>query len=651
MTSTPREIGTLIVVILKANHLPNKRHIGKQDPYCVVTVNGEKRRTKAIKRGGQHPEWDEEIRFTLYEDTDDILQRTAREDGTPPPPPPKDNRKGPKNIKGGKTMHMACFADDPREPDLIGETNVDLTEVLTKGETDDWFDLSYKDRFAGKVYLELTFWSNEAPPEKKPAPKITKTNKEYGGRGSFLPLPDGPSTVMGRPSQGLRTTSLSVNPRQSLASSSTIRGSSSMANLDLYVAPYEQANTSAVDALTDDFGRITIPDHPRRESFPPPQNGDGPHTHRSSVRMVSMSAMPSHHTDSSIYPHGRPLTPPGQASSFQTQYAPPPTNGYVRTTGRGPRYSVPASSSGFMPLPSSSSFSAAGLNPSPTGPPSSTPVPFPSSYVSGYAPSPTPAPGSAVLAPSPAPYGSQFAPSPQPYPYQQYPPQPPVSAPPLPQQYSGGSQPPPPPPSVPPVAASAPPQGYNAYPPQPPEGSAFTHNQGAGSRPLPVNPQGSQLAGPQPPYPGQPSAAPIPAPAPMPTSSSYIASQPMPAPPPLPSSSSYVAPQNMGYPYQNVPPPPPLPATSGLPQPPSTSNLVRRRTSLPVPPGYGGSSGFQPMPPPPPTPGEYTPSPHEPFMQPPPPPPSSQMPSPGSAFPGPPPPLPPSLVQPTSWAQ
>ena len=33
-------------------------------------------------------------------------------------------------------MKIACYADDPREPDLIGETDVDLTEVLTKGETD-----------------------------------------------------------------------------------------------------------------------------------------------------------------------------------------------------------------------------------------------------------------------------------------------------------------------------------------------------------------------------------------------------------------------------------------------------------------------------------------------------------------------------------
>lgn len=121
------------------NHLPNKRHIGKQDPYCLVSVNGEKRRTKAIKRGGQHPEWDEEIRFTLYEDVSDLLDRTARGDGTPPPPPPKDD-KALKKIKGGKIMKISCFADDPREPDLIGESEVDLTEVLTKGETDGEFD-------------------------------------------------------------------------------------------------------------------------------------------------------------------------------------------------------------------------------------------------------------------------------------------------------------------------------------------------------------------------------------------------------------------------------------------------------------------------------------------------------------------------------
>jgi hypothetical protein len=153
-------------------HLPNKRHIGKQDPYCSVVYNGEKRRTKAIKRGGQHPEWDEEVRFTLYEDLEDELARISNS-GDAPRPPPKDNKL---KIKGGKKLLISCFADDPREPDLIGETNVDLTEVLTKGETDgaynalnymigyshviEWFTLTHKDRYCGDVYLELTFWSN-----------------------------------------------------------------------------------------------------------------------------------------------------------------------------------------------------------------------------------------------------------------------------------------------------------------------------------------------------------------------------------------------------------------------------------------------------------------------------------------------------------
>ena len=33
-------------------------------------------------------------------------------------------------------MNVTCWADDLREPELIGETTVDLTEALTKGETD-----------------------------------------------------------------------------------------------------------------------------------------------------------------------------------------------------------------------------------------------------------------------------------------------------------------------------------------------------------------------------------------------------------------------------------------------------------------------------------------------------------------------------------
>jgi len=99
-----------------------------------VTLNEEKRRTKVIKRGGQHPEWDEEFRFSIFEDVEAGLVRSSPGSDTPPPLPPK--KKGPKKIKGGNFMRLQCYADDARDPDFIGETLVDLTEALTKGETD-----------------------------------------------------------------------------------------------------------------------------------------------------------------------------------------------------------------------------------------------------------------------------------------------------------------------------------------------------------------------------------------------------------------------------------------------------------------------------------------------------------------------------------
>lgn len=90
-----------------------------------------------MKRGGQHPEWDDELRFPLYETVEDELARTAggsKDVDAPPPPPPKDGSKSRKHAK--KILTLSCYADDPREPDLIGETTVDLTEALTKGEID-----------------------------------------------------------------------------------------------------------------------------------------------------------------------------------------------------------------------------------------------------------------------------------------------------------------------------------------------------------------------------------------------------------------------------------------------------------------------------------------------------------------------------------
>lgn len=78
----------------------------------------------------------------MFEDIEDELARTADE-ARAPSPPPKDGvlsksapLKTPKSSRSKRVMKLACWADDARDPELIGETLVDLTTVLTKGEQD-----------------------------------------------------------------------------------------------------------------------------------------------------------------------------------------------------------------------------------------------------------------------------------------------------------------------------------------------------------------------------------------------------------------------------------------------------------------------------------------------------------------------------------
>ncbi|KAL4081724.1 hypothetical protein V8B97DRAFT_1924793 [Scleroderma yunnanense] len=361
MPVSAREIGTLIVVVLKARNLPNKRHIGKQAPYCLLTHNEDKRRTRVIKRGGQHPEWDEEFRFTILEDAETEVPNFAQGGDTPPPLPPK-RLKGPKKIKGGSFMKLQCYADDARDPDFIGEALVDLTEALTKGETDEWFTLMNKDKYAGEIYLELTFWSNEPPPEKKYPRKSTISNRSYGGPGSFVPT-DGSaqpgSDIPSTSSQGVLGDG-EVNHLNSLPLS--LRTS----RPPLYAPHYEQRNqvsSGTVDHLTDDFAELGMMDSRRRESYPPSSN---------TLRPSASTGPNSRHSHS---PHSQTsgpgnvyddMTTPTSAAALAclpqhyTPYENSSVSGYSRNTG--PRHSLPLLSSGYIPVSSPAPVSYEGMS-------------------------------------------------------------------------------------------------------------------------------------------------------------------------------------------------------------------------------------------------------------------------------------------------
>ncbi|KAH7879552.1 uncharacterized protein C8R40DRAFT_1082249 [Lentinula edodes] len=610
MTTAAREIGTLVVVVLKANHLPNKRHIGKQDPYCAVTFDGQTRRTKAIKKGGQHPEWDEEIRFQLYEDDEELSQAEPTTSGTPPPLPPKSDQ--PSKIKGGMFMKVAAYADDAREPDLIGEGLVDLTEVITKGESDEWYTLTYKDRFAGKVYLEMTLYSNEPEPPKKKKTAILTNNGEYIGPGVFVE--ESSAGVTNR----IVSSSMIQDHNRRQSDSYSIRPSSSLAQLDLYQTPYEQ--NQSVDSITRNFGEFGVSNSNRRETLP---------SSGSSYRSTSSMGLSTVSSQSSLYEPTesafRPVTPNGPVpypvdyDSVQPQpssYRPPPP---VRKA----RYSVPTSSSGFVPLSNSGSVlhnstSSVFNVPPPNGnyppPPSQTPMsaPYnPSSvmYDTGihHVPSQTPLPpnGTSLGSYDAGGYPTALSQAPFPNSYTSHLPHlhsfdngPTI---PLTDSYTYPQQgtfsiPPPPPLSsqLAPASPSTPVEAYTGYTvPSPSRDQIGSSN---GSRPLPPQPHGVP-----------------PPPPPFPLDQQQFGTY----------NNSYINPPGQvgGNGYASVPPPPPIPSpqsqsplngspqshfssegrissvpSKNLPVPPPP-HMPNRRVSLPQPPIHANS--YPPLPQPP----------------------------------------------------
>ncbi|GAA99685.1 uncharacterized protein L969DRAFT_52264 [Mixia osmundae IAM 14324] len=227
-----KRLGTLIVVVIRARHLPNKKKVGKQDPYCTVSHGADRKKTQVIKRGGQQPKWDDELRFEIWHDLEDELlhQRVAvtatSTGGVLPLSPPAQSgessstsslsvgnvsRQASSSSKmssssaaraslkpGQKTLQVAVYADDPKDPEIVGEATFDLAETLKKGETDVWLELRHKDRYAGEVFLEMTFYSADPPPvnrSKKASTPLgpstvdnhSRPSTTYGGAGHFEP--------------------------------------------------------------------------------------------------------------------------------------------------------------------------------------------------------------------------------------------------------------------------------------------------------------------------------------------------------------------------------------------------------------------------------------------------------------------------------
>ncbi|KAF7312078.1 C2 domain-containing protein [Mycena indigotica] len=153
------EIGTLVIVVLKARNL-NDKYFWKQDVFAQVNLNGDKKQTHVEVKGGQHPVWDEEIRVPIFKDTHEKYRK----------------------------LEVSCWAKEPRKETNIGAGTLDISETLRTGEFDvllDWIALESNGVTRGDVYLEMTFFAST------PAP---------AGHGLSVPKPNS-SNLQRRPSK------------------------------------------------------------------------------------------------------------------------------------------------------------------------------------------------------------------------------------------------------------------------------------------------------------------------------------------------------------------------------------------------------------------------------------------------------------------
>ncbi|KAJ5624024.1 hypothetical protein N7510_000333 [Penicillium lagena] len=129
-------IGTLVAIIDRAKNLPNRKTMGKQNPYCAARLGKEAKKTATDMRGGQTPRWDFELRFTVHESPDYFK------------------------------LKVSVFNDD-KKTDLIGETWVDLHNLIIPGgsQNDHWHTLQCRGRYAGEIRIEMTYYDTREQDE------------------------------------------------------------------------------------------------------------------------------------------------------------------------------------------------------------------------------------------------------------------------------------------------------------------------------------------------------------------------------------------------------------------------------------------------------------------------------------------------------
>ncbi len=124
--------GILTLTAIGAELKRDTEVFGKMDPYLVIEYHGHKHKTHVHHNGGKHPHWNKTFELQVHSLSDDMI--------------------------------IKVFDEDMMSDDFVGMGIVKISSLVFNGGVNEWFDITYKERYAGRVHFQSYYKSSHALP-------------------------------------------------------------------------------------------------------------------------------------------------------------------------------------------------------------------------------------------------------------------------------------------------------------------------------------------------------------------------------------------------------------------------------------------------------------------------------------------------------
>ena len=118
--------GQLTLQVVEAQLTRSTEMVGKMDPYVTLTYGSEKFNTKVLDGKGKTPVWNQNFTLSVRNVSDDLK--------------------------------VVVYDKDNFSSDEVGGSVVRIGEIISAGAVGVWFEIFYKNKSAGKIFLKALDW-------------------------------------------------------------------------------------------------------------------------------------------------------------------------------------------------------------------------------------------------------------------------------------------------------------------------------------------------------------------------------------------------------------------------------------------------------------------------------------------------------------